>query len=453
MGRPLLDHSEIEGSKTLSTQLASSCLHYSAASAHLGSRCRGRPSKVRRMKYLDEIEQRIALPGDSETRRSQKRMLVVVALFGSVLTLFNAMPMFNGGLEAMGWTYMGSAVCLLAGALAILAWPQRFTLFTFLILIDVLFFPAISQVLSGGYASGMFFMAWAIVAPLGAVLVLGTAHTVAQFALFGLTVVLVAALEPFSQSIAPDITSSVRLGYNIPGLLSLGLIVTAASLYLLRQVERLRLRADVLLLNTLPASIAERLKAGAKTIADGFDSISVLFADVVGFTTLSEQLTPRETLDLLNEIFTYFDGLTEKYGVEKIRTIGDGYMVAAGAPLAREDHAQLLASMALEMQGFMRRRESISEVLLQLRIGINSGTAVGGIVGTTKFHYDVWGDMVNTASRLESQGLPGKILIARPTYELIKDDFICEPLGKMHFKGKGEMDVWAVSGVQSRRGH
>lgn len=405
---------------------------------------------MRRIRVAEKIEQRIALPGDSETRRSQKTLMVVVALLGAPMTLFNAIPMFSGGLETMGWTYVGSAICLLAGALAILAWPKRFTLFAFLLLVDVLIFPAVSQVLSGGYASGMFFMAWAIVAPLGAVLVLGTFHTLLQLLLFALTVVAVAALEPFAQAIAPEITSAVRLGYNIPALLSLGLIVTAASLYLLQQVEHLRLRADTLLLNTLPASIAERLKAGAKTIADGFDSISVLFADVVGFTTLSEQLTPKQTVELLDEIFTHFDGLAQKYDVEKIRTIGDGYMVAAGAPLAREDHAQVLAMVALEMQDYMQRREAISEVPLKLRIGINSGAVVAGIVGTTRFHYDVYGDMVNTASRLESQGLPGKILIGRPTYELIKDDFICEPLGKMRFKGKGEMDVWAVGGVRNR---
>ena len=125
-------------------------------------------------------------------------------------------------------------------------------------------------------------------------------------------------------------------------------------------------------------------------------------------------------------------------------------MVAAGAPVTRDDHAQVLALVALEMQEYMHQRESISEIPLKLRIGINSGTVVAGIVGTTRFHYDVYGDMVNTASRLESHGLPGKILVGRPTYELIKDDFICEPLGKMRFKGKGEMDVWTVSGVQNQ---
>ena len=400
------------------------------------------------MNIFDRVEQRVALPGDSETYRSQKKMVVLIAFFGSAATVFNALPMFNGGLNAMGYTYIASAIVLLAGSLSILAWPKLFTLFTFLLLLDVLIFPAITQVLSGGYASGMFIISWAIIAPLGAVLALDARHTVAQFILFFLAVVGVAYLEPFSQQIAPEITPAVRLGYNIPSLLSLGLIVTVASLYLLRQVEHFRQRADDLLISTLPASIAARLLAGAQSIVDGFDEVSVLFADVAGFTALSESLTPQETVDMLDEIFTFFDSLAEKYHVEKIRTIGDGYMAAAGVPLPKKDHAQALASMALDMQTFMKKHETMHNIPLQLRIGINSGSAIAGIVGSTKFHYDLWGDMVNTASRMESHGQPGKIQITNATYELIKDDFICEPQGRLLVKGKGEMDVWFVTGRQ-----
>jgi class 3 adenylate cyclase len=170
---------------------------------------------------------------------------------------------------------------------------------------------------------------------------------------------------------------------------------------------------------------------------------------VVGFTSLSEQLTPQDMVDLLNEVFSAFDQLAEKYGVEKIRTIGDGYMVAAGAPLPLDDHAQALAAMALEMQAYMKRRETTAAVPLQVRIGLNSGPTVAGIVGTTKFHYDLWGDMVNIAARMESHGLPGKIQIARPTYELIKDDFYCEPRGLLAIKGKGEMEAWFIMGARS----
>lgn len=216
-------------------------------------------------------------------------------------------------------------------------------------------------------------------------------------------------------------------------------------------------RSEALLENVLPPAIVARLKKaiGAlpnpsesqpPSIAERFSDVSVLFADVVGFTTLSEQMPPNETVDLLNELFVAFDDLVLKYGVEKIRTIGDGYMVAAGAPQPLENHAHALAALALDMQAAMNRRWKSAESPLQLRIGINSGEAVGAILGTTKFHYDLWGDMVNTASRMESHGLPGQIQIARPTYDLIKDTFACHPRGRIEVKGKGPMEAWLLTG-------
>ena len=222
------------------------------------------------------------------------------------------------------------------------------------------------------------------------------------------------------------------------------------------QLETEYEKSETLLCNVLPEVIVARLKNNQGTIADprqtksegiaeSFTDVSVLFADVVGFTPLSERLTPQESVDLLNDVFTHFDMLAKKYGVEKIRTIGDGYMVAAGAPLPRVDHAQALGRMALDMQQYMKSREQTADAPLQVRIGINSGPAVAGIIGTTKFHYDLWGDMVNTASRMESHGRPGKIQIARPTYELIQDEFQCEPQGTVDVKGKGEMDVWFIT--------
>jgi class 3 adenylate cyclase len=255
---------------------------------------------------------------------------------------------------------------------------------------------------------------------------------------------------------APPLQLTILNILNIAG--SFG-IVAAGSLYMVNEVEHADKLNEDLLNNVLPQSIVDRLKKNqgaisnpsqtqSEGIAESFSAVSVLFADVVGFTTLSEQLTPQDTVDLLNEVFIAFDKLAEKYGVEKIRTIGDGYMVAAGAPLPLDDHAQALAAMALEMQDYMKRREATADIPLQVRIGINSGEAVAGIVGTTKFHYDLWGDMVNTASRMESHGLPGKIQIARPTYELIKEEFYSEPRGLLEVKGKGEMEAWFVTGAR-----
>jgi guanylate cyclase len=151
-------------------------------------------------------------------------------------------------------------------------------------------------------------------------------------------------------------------------------------------------------------------------------------------------------VDLLNEVFSSFDTLADKYGLEKIRTIGDNYMIASGVPVPRADHAHALAGVALEMMSHVDRHRPAHAVRLRFRLGMNSGAAVAGVIGRRKFHYDLWGDAVNTASRMESHGVPGKIQIARPTYDLINDDFVCVPRGSIEVKGKGQMETWFLEG-------
>jgi class 3 adenylate cyclase len=206
---------------------------------------------------------------------------------------------------------------------------------------------------------------------------------------------------------------------------------------LLREQEK----SEALLLNILPAEIAGRLKAGEGTIADSHEEVSVLFADVVGFTPLAEGMPPCDVVDLLNAVFSHFDALAEKHGVEKIKTVGDSYMAAAGVPRARPDHAVALARLALEMREFVDRFEFFGH-RLQMRIGINSGPLVAGVIGQKRFAYDLWGDAVNTASRMESHGQPGVIQITRRTYELIGAGFVCERRGTIPVKGKGQVEVW-----------
>jgi len=204
-------------------------------------------------------------------------------------------------------------------------------------------------------------------------------------------------------------------------------------------------KSEALLLNILPGEIVKILRHEPRTIADHFEGASILFADVVNFTPLSESMTPIELVELLNEVFSQFDQLVEKYGLEKIKTIGDCYMVASGVPRARHDHAQVLLAMALEMQEFVSSNEFFGRHL-EFRIGLNSGPVVAGVIGRKKFIYDLWGDAVNTASRMESHGVGGIIQITRATYELVKDKFVCEPQGIIDVKGKGEMEVWFVAG-------
>jgi adenylate cyclase len=217
------------------------------------------------------------------------------------------------------------------------------------------------------------------------------------------------------------------------------------------EVERAHEQSETLLLNILPAPIAHRLKSGERAIADRFDSVTVLFADIVGFTKLSAQTTPEELVQGLNAIFERFDELAKKYGLEKIKTIGDAYMVAGGLPECSDDHCERVALFALDMVSAMREeslRTSTGEKV-ELRIGLHTGEAVAGVIGTSKFAYDLWGDTVNTASRMESHGEAGKIHCSEEVFLALKDTFTLEERGEIEVKGKGMMRTWLLVTAQT----
>eukprot|EP00164_Ancoracysta_twista_P007814 GFYU01011171.1.p1 GENE.GFYU01011171.1~~GFYU01011171.1.p1 ORF type:complete len:586 (-),score=123.84 GFYU01011171.1:176-1933(-) len=228
------------------------------------------------------------------------------------------------------------------------------------------------------------------------------------------------------------------------------------------KLDRERDKLDHMLLNILPAPICERLKddsqaqAMAKTnqcIADRFEEVTVLFADIVGFTTLSSQVSAQELVYSLNKLFCSFDHLAQHHGLEKIKTIGDCYMVAGGLPTPTSDHAERVADFALTMAQVVRsfKIESISHNC-QIRIGINTGSVVAGVIGRHKFCYDLWGDSVNTASRMESHGSPGRVHLSESTYNLLKDKFDLEPRGEIDVKGKGKMNTYFLIGRKGARG-
>jgi class 3 adenylate cyclase len=200
-------------------------------------------------------------------------------------------------------------------------------------------------------------------------------------------------------------------------------------------------RSEALIRNVLPSAIAERLKTG-ESIADHMESATIVFADVVDFTPLSARLTPAEVVGTLDHLFSHFDTLVERHGLEKIKTIGDAYMAAAGVPDPCADHAQRAALLALDMRAAVATSTIAGRQGIELRIGINSGPVTAGVIGTKRFLYDLWGDAVNTASRMESNGTPGEIQITRTTYELVKDGFECRARGTIQVKGKGEMETW-----------
>ena len=336
--------------------------------------------------------------------------------------------------------------------LALFRVTHRYRLFRFNQLALSLFLPFLGMISLGGYQESGAMVIWSLVAPMGAMLFTGRREAIGWFVGFIAVVTVGAALEPILRdgNNLPVWAIFVLYVMNIGTPFTLAIILLRhfltqkdAAMEMLHQEQE---KSNRLLLNVLPKEIVPILIENDTTVADHFESVSVLFADVVGFTSLSARLPPREMVDLLNEVFSFFDTLADKYGLEKIRTIGDNYMIASGVPVPRADHAHALAGMALEMISHVGRHRGPHDVKLQFRLGMNSGSAVAGVIGRQKFHYDLWGDSVNIASRMESHGVPGKIQIARPTYDLIKDDFVCVPRGLVEVKGKGQMETWFLEG-------
>jgi adenylate cyclase len=243
------------------------------------------------------------------------------------------------------------------------------------------------------------------------------------------------------------------LGANVIGMFTSYTLERYARREFLQKysIREQRDKADSLLFNMLPKKIAEKLKQGDENIAEEYEATSVLFADIVNFTPISARFDSHKVVDMLNEIFSRFDELVDKYGVEKIQVAGDGYMAAAGVPLPRPDHATVLVRLAFDMLECVKSEDFLEgKHPIEIRIGINSGALIAGVIGHKKLVYAVWGDMVNTASRMESHGKSGKIQITRATYELIKDEFDCEYIGKIPVKGKGNMEVWHVVGEKKK---
>lgn len=201
-------------------------------------------------------------------------------------------------------------------------------------------------------------------------------------------------------------------------------------------------RSELLLLNILPSRVADQLKDSNESPAEQFEEATILFADIVGFTSLAAQLEPLELINCLNQVFSTFDRLAEKHHLEKIKTIGDAYMVVGGVPVPQSNHAESVADMALEMRSSMAHALGPLGERLEIRIGINTGPVIAGVIGTKKFIYDLWGDAVNIASRMESHGVPGSIQVTDSTYERLKDRYHFEERGSIHIKGRGEMNTY-----------
>jgi guanylate cyclase len=401
--------------------------------------------------WIDRAVRIGADPQDDEELRLRKALLVLICLL--ILPIAFAWGVIYLALGAMAgliaWLYLSISIA----AIVYFARTRDTATFLRVELLDILLAPTVSMAFVGGFLASGAVGLWGILAPLGALVFDGTRAGIRWFIAF-VAVFLVSGIagELISggQSPLPAWFSSVMIALNVTvgGAVVFGLLATFVR-QRAEALESLRIeqdRAETLLLNILPRSIADRLKTAPGTIADQFAAASILFSDVVDFTPLAERLRPTEVVGLLDHLFTHFDELAERYGVEKIKTIGDAYMVAAGVPVPRGDHARAIALMALDMRESMRSEDAVGHLGLEIRIGINSGPVVAGVIGRKRFLYDLWGDAVNTASRMESHGTPGKIQVTRETYELLRDEFELVRRGTVRIKGKGDVETWYLVG-------
>jgi guanylate cyclase len=414
-------------------------------------------------RLLERLTQIGADPQDDDDTRANKALLVLIsALILPVSLLWAALYLAFG--SPVGWVPLVYFAILL-GAIVVFSRTRDFGRFLLIGQIAILLAPTLSMIPLGGFLESGGVGLWGILAPLGA-LVFSDVRTAVRWYVAYLVVFLCSGiagelLGGVSPAV-PEWFTSTMLALNV--MVGGTIVFTLLAVFAAQRRNALtalraeQARAESLLLNILPASIADKLKAETQPIADQFGSASILFADVVDFTPLAERLPPTEVVGVLDHLFSHFDVLAERYGLEKIKTIGDCYMVAAGVPLPRRDHAHAVAEMALDMQAAMRSVDEIGHLGLELRVGINSGPVVAGVIGRKRFLYDLWGDAVNTASRMESHGTSGRVQITRATKDLLEDEFVCEPRGTIQVKGKGEMEAWYLVGRRAdsaagRRAH
>lgn len=330
---------------------------------------------------------------------------------------------------------------------------EKFEYFVFIQLLMLLVMPFFMQWAIGGFVASSGMAIWSILSPVGALMILRSKQSTPWFFLF-LGLVLLSWLFDARFAISalplPMMTRNLLFVINLTGVASIIYIVTryfqSQKQLALEDLAEERQRSDRLLLNILPEKIANRLKQNDLMIAEAFDEVTILFADLIDFTSFSSQMPPSHLIGFLNQIFSAFDQLTEKYGVEKIKTIGDAYMAVGGLPERTEGHAIAIAQLSLEMIKTLNQLNATMGIRLNMRIGINTGPVVAGVIGNSKFSYDLWGDAVNVASRMEHHAGENSILVSQTTFEKLKDQFTFGHAIVLSVKGKGELRAYELVG-------
>jgi adenylate cyclase len=420
---------------------------------------------VTRQPFLVSLRNGGILPDDDPDTRLKKTLLVFatgLVCTGSMLWLFlygQMGPQFSANAPFV-------FQLLLVGNLLYYFRSGNFDLFRYSQLALFLFAPFAVQWSIGNFITASGTSLWGLLAPIGAVLFFGARESLAWFFAYifltGLSGFFDYFLADSMQSTGPHVSTRTSVFFFALNFAAISGIVyllvryavlekarTQASLeetHRLLQIEQGR--SERLLLNILPGPIAERLKHDNQAIADGFADVTVMFVDIVNFTQIAEGMTPKQVFSMLNRIFSSFDELAEQHGMEKIKTIGDAYMVAGGLNNEQDNYTRAIAELALAMRDLLRRDYSVNAMHLDVRIGIGTGPVVAGVVGKKKFIYDLWGDTVNLASRITSEGTPGMIHVDETTHLRLAAHFDFDAPQTLHLKGKGKTVVYRLSAAQ-----
>jgi adenylate cyclase len=399
---------------------------------------------MRIRQWIDGMLDFAAIPGEPDTMRGRRRLFVGVMWVSIPLLSFWTVIKLASG-QPLSAATVGFQALLHLGALVVLrSQPHLLRPIVVVVFSYEIFSEVATTYLFGGLFSSGVTIIWLMLTVVVTLIVLGSRAGVIWFTVF---VAALAASAWMEMNVEPRYVSTTPEWDAVLNMALSMLIVAGIMGYFVRQRDRFQHESDTLLHSILPSSVADRLKRGEKVIADDVPEVSVLFADIVGFTPMSIEMGATALIGLLNEVFTTFDDLVARAGLEKIKTVGDEYMVAAGVPDHRDDHAVVLCGLALDMRDAVRGR-MFGGRSIEVRIGISSGPVVAGVIGTSKFSYDLWGPTVNMASRMESTGVPGRIQVSAATCHRIGDRFRCEPRGTIAVKGLDELETWFL---ESRR--
>lgn len=395
-------------------------------------------------RIINQIDARLRQPGDTDVQRTKRLAAVMAGVSGLLLSIFTMLVYFATGELVAGWLYWILVVYMVVVIFLLLAVPRLYTPLVFVTSLVVTIHPWLLHLVTGGFTSGLMAAPWSLFGPVSAMLLLGLPAALFDAAVFLMLVLFSIVLTEQTVVRAPVMSPTATLIMGYVNLITMSAMIFAVTVFLVQQLENARKEADNLLLNILPAPIAARLKKDPSTIADRRPGVTVLFADVVDFTRMSTGADPVDVVEMLSNLFSRIDDLADEYGLEKIKTIGDAYMVVCGLSRECEDHCERMGAFACDLLKAVEGERAWNGEPLRLRIGIHTGEVVAGVIGRRKFSYDLWGDVVNTASRMEEYGLPDEIQVTQEVADALRGLYDFEPRGPLEIKGKGFMTTYLL---------